>query len=109
MNTVTAARSLTASCKIWVLAPHIETADPNIQYYYDFSQSIAEYSRVFAEWEVEWEWQAVTLDNFQQVIRSIDESSTERKPLIINLCDGDEVNGAPGVSVIRELDARGLI
>jgi D-alanine-D-alanine ligase len=26
--------------KIWVLAPSLVTNDPNIDYYYDFSQSI---------------------------------------------------------------------
>ena len=30
--------------KIWVLAPHLITDDANIDYYYDFSQSIAEYT-----------------------------------------------------------------
>lgn len=32
---------------IWVLAPDIETNDPNLSYYYDFSQSIKEYTAVF--------------------------------------------------------------
>jgi hypothetical protein len=35
--------------KVWVLAPHIESQDDNIDYYYDFSQSIAEYTKVFNE------------------------------------------------------------
>jgi hypothetical protein len=34
---------------IWVLAPHIETNDPNLSYYYDFSQSIKEYTEVFKQ------------------------------------------------------------
>jgi D-alanine-D-alanine ligase len=39
---------------VWVLAPHLESEDPNIQYYYDFTQSIKEYTRVFEELGVEW-------------------------------------------------------
>ena len=34
---------------VWVLAPHLESEDPNIQHYYDFSQSIQEFTKVFDE------------------------------------------------------------
>jgi D-alanine-D-alanine ligase len=27
---------------IWVLAPQLHTSDPNLEYYYDFTQSIEE-------------------------------------------------------------------
>lgn len=93
---------------IWVLAPHLESEDPNIQHYYDFSQSIKEYSQVFAELDLEWKWQPVTMENFSSVIASIEENSNSKIPLVLNLCDGDEVNGTPGVSVIKELEKRGL-
>jgi hypothetical protein len=56
---------------IWVLAPHLESADPNIQHYYDFTQSIAEYTKVFAELKADWKWQPVTMDNYKEIIRSI--------------------------------------
>ncbi len=46
---------------IWVLAPHLESEDPNLKYYYDFTQSIAEYTRVFKELNAEWKWQPVTV------------------------------------------------
>jgi len=35
--------------KVWVLSPAIQSTDDNIDYYYDFTQSIAEYTKVFAE------------------------------------------------------------
>ena len=31
------------------------------------------------------------------------------QPLVLNLCDGDEVNGVPGVSVIDALQEEGLV
>jgi D-alanine-D-alanine ligase len=95
--------------KVWVLAPHLESDDPNIQHYYDFSQSIKEYTKVFDELRVEWKWQPVTMKDFRSVIRSIATSKNGKTPLVLNLCDGDEVNGTPGVSVIKELDKQGLI
>lgn len=95
--------------KIWILAPHLESDDPNIQHYYDFTQSIAEYTKVFEELKAEWKWQPVTMNSYKQVIRSIANSANGKLPLVLNLCDGDEVNGTPGVSVIHELDKYGLI
>ena len=56
---------------VWVLAPQLETNDPNIDYYYDFSQSIAEYTKAFNELDVEWKWQPVTLKSYKKVIESI--------------------------------------
>ncbi len=93
---------------IWVLAPHLESDDPNIQHYYDFTQSIKEYSSVFAELDLEWKWQPVTMADFASVIASIKANSNGKTPLVLNLCDGDEVNGTPGVSVIKELEKRKL-
>ena len=94
---------------IWVLAPHLESDDPNIQHYYDFTQSIKEYTKVFAELKVAWKWQPVTMDNYKDIIRSIRVNSDGKTPLVLNLCDGDEVNGTPGVSVIHELEKNQLI
>ncbi len=94
---------------IWVLAPHLESDDPNIQHYYDFTQSIKEYTQVFEELKAEWKWQPVTMDNFKAIIKSIADSKNGKTPLVLNLCDGDEVNGTPGVSVIHELEKYGLI
>jgi D-alanine-D-alanine ligase len=94
---------------VWVLAPHLETEDPNISHYYDFTQSITEYTRVFAELNLEWKWQPVTMQDFRKVIRTIAENKHGKTPLVLNLCDGDEINGTPGISVIRELDKHHLI
>jgi D-alanine-D-alanine ligase len=97
--------------KVWVLAPSINNPDPNLAYYYDFSQSIEEYTRVFNELEISWKWQPVTLEDYKKIIQEI---AGERDkgiifPIVLNLCDGDEINGAPGVSVIKALEARKII
>ena len=39
--------------KVWVLAPYLVTNDANIDYYYDFSQSIAEYTQTFKELNID--------------------------------------------------------
>ena len=95
--------------KIWILFPYLETEDPNLQYYYDFSQSLEEYKKIFAELGADWSWQPVTMKNYQEVIAGIKKKSGRKIPLVLNLCDGDEINGTPGVSVIHELEKNRLI
>jgi D-alanine-D-alanine ligase len=95
--------------EIWVLAPFLESDDPNIQHYYDFTQSIAEYTKVFEELQVDWKWQPVTIDNYKEIVAGIAGNVSNKTPLVLNLCDGDEVNGTPGVSVIKELERLNLI
>lgn len=97
--------------KVWVLAPFLETNDPNIDYYYDFSQSIAEYEKAFAELGIEWKWQPVTINDYPAVIELIakEKDFSNKTPVVFNLCDGDEINGTPGISVVRLLEEKGLV
>jgi D-alanine-D-alanine ligase len=93
---------------VWVLAPFLETSDPNLDYYYDYSQGYAEYDRAFAALGIEWKWELVTLANYAATIERALADSAGRTPVIMNLCDGDETNGVPGVNVIhllKRLDA----
>lgn len=94
---------------VWVLAPFLETEDPNLQYYYDYTQSIAEYTKVFNEISCEWKWVNVTIPGIEKTIREIAEYPTDKTPIVINLCDGDESNAVPGISVIAELEKHNLI
>lgn len=94
---------------IWILVPQLNTNNPNLQYYYDFSQSIEEYRKIFEELHLVWKWQAVTIDNFREIIGTIKDLSYNKTPLVINLCDGDEDNDVPGISVIDELESNDLI
>ena len=70
---------------IWVLAPHLESNDPNIQHYYDFTQSIAEYTRVFSDLKADWKWQPVTMQNFKEIIKGIASSANGKNAVGIEL------------------------
>ena len=96
------------SYKVWILAPHLITNDSNIAYYYDYTQSIAEYTKVFAELKIDWQWQPVTLNDFKEKIDIISSFNHQNNQLVLNLCDGDEINDTPGVSVIRYLEKKGI-
>ncbi|MGG9963996.1 hypothetical protein [Ferruginibacter sp. SUN106] len=97
--------------KVWVLAPHLVTNDANIDYYYDFSQSIEEYTKTFAALHIEWKWQPVTMQDYAAVIDTIvaEKAAGIYSPLVFNICDGDEINGTPGVSVVKLLEEKGLV
>lgn len=97
--------------KVWVLAPYLKTDDEQLKYYYDFSQSIAEYTRVFEKLKLDWHWQPVAMDDYQDIIRDIQSENIQGKffPVVLNLCDGDEINGCPGVSVVKVLELSGLV
>jgi D-alanine-D-alanine ligase len=97
--------------KVWVLAPYLETADANLDYYYDFSQSIAEYTATFNELNIPWQWQPVTTEDYATVINRIckERNSGKHFPVVLNLCDGDEVNGTPGISVVQLLEKKRLV
>lgn len=94
--------------KIWVLAPHLQSSDPHLQSYYDFSQSMVEYESLFLHLDFDWHWQPVTIHDYKKHIAAIQSGSNGKIPLIFNLCDGDEINDVPGISVIRELERLGL-
>jgi D-alanine-D-alanine ligase len=95
--------------KVWVLAPHLHTGDANVDYYYDFTQSIQEYTKAFAALNTEWVWQPVTMANYKDVIDMIEMDTPPLPPVILNLCDGDEINGTPGISVLKYLHQKKMI
>lgn len=64
---------------------------------------------MFAELNLNWKWQPVTQDNFKTIIDDIAATTSFQTPIVLNLCDGDEVNGTPGVSVIHYLKEKQLI
>ncbi len=95
-------------CHVWVLAPFLESEDENLNYYLDYTQSIAEYTKVFAEIGCSWMWVNTTMSNVETVMQDI-KNQTEKTNIVLNLCDGDEINGSPGVNVIHALEKHGLI
>lgn len=94
---------------VWVLAPITIAKDTGIDYYYDYSQSKKEYEKAFEQLGIEWNWQPVSLSNFKDIIDQIAQAQQHRPQLVLNLCDGTESDGTPGISVIHYLDLQKLI
>ncbi|MEI9922065.1 MAG: hypothetical protein WDO14_25205 [Bacteroidota bacterium] len=94
---------------VWVLAPLLETDDPELKDYYDFTQSHKEYKKVFDEIGCESHWTDVTMRNIDEKLDEIANYNSNKTTVVINLCDGDELNGVPGLSVVRGLNKRNII
>lgn len=94
--------------KVWVFAPFLETNNPNLQFYCDYTQSIAEYTDVFKKLNIEWEWCNLTIDNIVESVLKVKENEL-KKNIVLNLCDGDELNGVPGISAIIALNNNNII
>ena len=56
----------------------------------------------------EWQWVPVTLNNLRSMIDGLKPAHLANRCLIMNLCDGNEVDGSPGVSVVRALEEAGF-
>ncbi|MGE3246457.1 MAG: SET domain-containing protein-lysine N-methyltransferase [Beijerinckiaceae bacterium] len=68
----------------------------------------AEIAGWFAPLGLDWAWTPVTLETIADVAEKLKQRRQEREVAVFNLCDGSEIDGYPGVSVIEALAARGL-
>jgi D-alanine-D-alanine ligase len=93
---------------VLVLVPAAEGINPEIDYYYDFDHGRDEYARAFDALGMPWRWQKVTQRDHGDVLAAYAREMGGRPNVVLNLCDGDETNDVPGVSVIRTLRALGL-
>jgi D-alanine-D-alanine ligase len=51
------------------------------------------------------------MNNFRSIIDQIESEKDSNSffPIVLNLCDGDEINGTPGISVVRLLEEKELV
>ena len=62
----------------------------------------------FAALGYEWRWVPVTINNLRSTIDALEPARLAHRCLVMNLCDGNEVDGSPGLSVVRALEDSGL-
>ncbi|MFB2894761.1 hypothetical protein ACE1CI_17770 [Aerosakkonemataceae cyanobacterium BLCC-F50] len=95
---------------VWAFIPYKITEQGLIGEFYDNPGYRQELASVFAELGIKWKWQPITLENMQAVVEEVVASSRDYTPVVLNYCDGfDEVDGYPGLSVIKLLEAKGII
>lgn len=95
---------------VWAFIPYRITEQGLIGELYDNPAYRQELADVFAKLDIKWKWQPITLENMHAVVEEVAASSNEYIPVVLNYCDGfDEVDGYPGLSVIKLLESKGII
>ena len=75
---------------------------------YDLPAFREEVNAWFTTLGYEWRWVPVTLGNLPSVVAGLEDARRDGGCLILNLCDGNELDGSPGVSVVRALETAGV-
>jgi D-alanine-D-alanine ligase len=75
---------------------------------YDLPMFREELNTWFTTLGYEWRWVPVTLENVQPTVAGLEAGRRNGGCLVLNLCDGNELDGSPGVSVVRALEDAGV-
>jgi D-alanine-D-alanine ligase len=95
---------------VWAFIPYRITEQGLLGEFYENPGYRQELTSVFAELGIKWKWQPITLENMHAVVEEVAASSKEYIPVVLNYCDGfDEIDGYPGLSVIKLLEEKGII
>lgn len=95
---------------VWAFIPYRLKEQELISEDYDNPETRQELADVFAELGLKWKWQPITFENMHTVVEEVAAYSNEYIPLVLNYCDGlDEIDGYPGISIIKLLEAKGII
>ncbi len=90
---------------VWALTPYLLRDSRLIGESYDNEQTKAEVARAFCSIGLPWIWQPVVPHSIGDLIAQIAKCRETSDALVFNFCDGDDVNGYPGVSLLKALEA----
>ncbi|MFI5245854.1 MAG: hypothetical protein ACHQQR_11540, partial [Gemmatimonadales bacterium] len=91
-----------------VFAPYATVPESPEDNDYDSPEFREDVRSWFAPLPVDWEWVQVTTANVLSVVGEAANAAKERPVIVLNLCDGTDGNGYPGVSVLHALESAGL-
>ncbi len=93
---------------VWAFIPYVQTEAGLVSECYDNPLTRRELAEVFEILGIPWHWVPVTPENLPETVERVLRESGERRPVVLNYCDGDEIFGEPGIAVIRRLEEKGL-
>jgi len=93
---------------VWVFIPYYvrETGIESPEY--DLPAFRAEVKSWFDRLGYEYAWTPVTIANHTSVIDSLMPAHREGRCAVLNLCDGSELDGSPGITVVRALESANI-
>jgi D-alanine-D-alanine ligase len=75
---------------------------------YDIQGFRAEVKCWFEALRLPWRWIPITLGNLANTIETLQRFRQTGDLTVLNLCDGDEIDASPGISVVRALEQAGI-
>jgi len=89
---------------IWAFIPYAIGGGRLEGFDFDTAQSKRELAHAFRALNLPWIWQPIVDTNLDAVIAQV----ASEEAVVLNLCDGIEGGGTPGVGVIRALEQAGI-
>lgn len=89
---------------VWVFIPYYDKDGRLESPEYDLPAFRVEVASWFETLGLAWHWVPVTLTNIGEVIQAFQAAHATRPGVVLNLCDGNEIDGSPGVSIVRALE-----
>ena len=93
---------------VWAFIPYRQDGTEIVGEFYDNPLTRRELSDVFATLGLDWKWVPITTENLDETVDSLLRSRNGSMPLVLNYCDGDDIFGYPGISVVNKLEEKGL-
>src|SRR5947209_19404746 len=93
---------------IWALTPHLIRDRRLVGESYDNEQTKSEAAAAFHALGMPWIWQPVVPECIGEVLAQIAKYREKNDAIIFNFCDGDDINGYPGLELLRALEASGI-
>lgn len=89
---------------VWLFIPYYDKGDTVESPEYDLPAFRTEVADWFDTLGLTFQWVPVTLSNVDTLIREFQDRHRTQPGVVFNLCDGNELDGSPGVSVVRALE-----
>jgi D-alanine-D-alanine ligase len=89
---------------VWLFVPYYDKGGVLESPEYDLPSFRDEVRGWFDAIGLTWQWVPVTLNNALATIEAFQAAHRDSHGVVFNLCDGNELDGSPGVSVVRALE-----
>ncbi len=93
---------------IWAFTPYLLRDGKLVGESYDNEQTKAEVACAFQALGMPWIWQPIVPDSIDEVIAQVVKYRQQNDAIIFNFCDGDDINGYPGLMLLKALEASGI-
>ena len=93
---------------VWALTPYLIRDGKLVGESYDNEQTKAEVAAAFHTLGIPWIWQPVVPECIGEVLAQIAKYREKHDTIVFNFCDGDDINGYPGLSLLRALEVSGI-